>query len=137
MQMRKEGAHREILPPKKNPIASSKCRFLSKFPKAHSCNSMLMSINGPCLYCFRKYLHMKRCSQASQVLSLSSTFSLPEFPTAPDGLGFSSLSFSEGVGETKELEKKQGPENLPVCALALTKSIQQGWSQTHHRLVSS
>lgn len=61
VQVSKEGGEqREILPPNKNPISPSKCRFLSKFPKAHSCNVMLTSINGPCLCCFSQSLDTRR-----------------------------------------------------------------------------
>lgn len=35
------------------------------------------------------------------------SFSLPDLPTAPDGLASPSLSLPEGVGERKELEGKQ------------------------------
>lgn len=109
VQVSKEaGEQRETLCPNKNPLSPSKCRFFwSKFPKAHSCNVILTSINGPCLCCFSQSLDTRRWSQASQVLSLSSTFSLPDLPTAPDGLASPSLSFPEGVGERKELEKRQ------------------------------
>lgn len=105
--VRKEGAQRETLTSNKNPIYPSKCRLLSKFPKAHSCSAMLTSINGPCLCCFSQSLDTRRWSQASQVLSLSSTLSLPELPTAPDGLASPSLSFPEGVGERKEKRGKK------------------------------
>lgn len=73
VQMRKEGHRERLCLLTKKTITPAKCRFLSKFPKAHSCTSMLTFIKGPCLCCFRKYLDTR--SQASQVLSLSSSFS--------------------------------------------------------------
>lgn len=94
----KEGAQRETLLPNKKPVSPSKCRFLSKFPKAHSCNSMFTSINGPCLCCFRKYLDMRRWSQASQVLSLSSSFSArPSHSPRWSSFSFSVISWGGGI----------------------------------------
>lgn len=58
--VRKEGAQRVTLPPNENPVSPSKCRFLSKFPKAHSCNAVLTSINGPCLCRFSRSLDTGR-----------------------------------------------------------------------------
>ena len=103
VQIRKERTQKEALPPNKNPVSPSKCRFLSKFLKAHSCNSLLTSINGPCLCAWihedkvrpPKYYH---CQVSSP----------PDLPTAPDGLAYPSLTFPEGVGDRRKLEKR-GP----------------------------
>lgn len=132
--VRKEGTQRETLTSDKAPINPWKCRLLSKFPKAHSCNSMLTSINGPCLCCFSQSLDTTRWSLASQVLSLSSTFSLPDLPTAPDGLTSPSLSFPEGVGERKEKRDKK----YRICQYqpSITQPTQQGWSKANHAWVS-
>ena len=131
----KEGAQRETLTSDKIPINPWKCRLLSKFPNAHSCNSMLTSINGPCLCCFSQSLDTARWSLAFQVLSLSSTFSLPDLPTAPDGLTSPSLSFPERVGERKEKRDKQ----YRICQYqprSHNPPSRAGPKQTMHGLVS-
>lgn len=131
--VRKGGAQRKTLTSDKTPINPWKCRLLSKFPKAHSCNSMLTSINGPCLCCFSQSLDTRRWSLAFQVLSLSNTFSLPDLPTAPDGLTSPSLSFPEGVGERKEKRDKK----YRICHYqpSITQPTLQGWPQASHACV--
>lgn len=102
------------------PKFPSKYRLLPAIPKAHADNALHTSINGHGLLHFSQSLDTGRRSQASQLPSLSSSFSLPDLPTAPDGLVSPSLSLPEGVGERRELEKQQVAQNLPVLALALT-----------------
>lgn len=78
------------------------------------------------------YKEMKLCLPSTATVKY---FSLPDLPTAPDGLVLPPLSFPKGVEERKELEKRQEAQNLPIPALVLTQHVKQGWSQRDHRLV--